>query len=311
MKNSNANKSVSQKRNIISRLVNSDRVFNVFNIFVMVILLFIFVWPLWFILIASVSDPAAVWLGEVVFVPVKFNLDAYKEILNYSSIWIGYRNTIFYTVVGTLVNIVLTICAAYPLSRKDFVPRNFFMLMFMFTMFFGGGLIPTYMVVRDLNLTNTVWAMIIPGAVSIYNVIITRTYFNSSIPHSLQEASELDGANSLQYLTKVVLPLSKPIIAVIALYYGVGHWNDFFTALIYINDKNLLPLQTFLRDLLISNSVSIDMTGLDAVSAEYKLRLAQTIKYGVIVVSTLPILCVYPFVQKHFVKGIMIGSVKG
>ncbi len=310
MKNSIANKD-SGKSNIISRLFNSDKVFDVFNLGAMVVLLFVFIWPLWFILIASVSDPAAVWNGEVVLFPVNFNLDAYKEIIEYSSIWIGYRNTIFYTVVGTIINVVLTICAAYPLSRKDFVPRNFFMLMFMFTMYFSGGLIPTYMVVRDLGLTNTVWAMIIPGAVSIYNIIITRTYFISSIPYSLQEAAELDGANSLQYLMRIVLPLSKPIIAVIALYYGVAHWNDFFTALIYINKKELLPLQTFLRDLLISNNVSVDMTGLDAISAEYKMKLAQTIKYGVIVVSTLPILCVYPFVQKHFVKGIMIGSVKG
>jgi ABC-type glycerol-3-phosphate transport system permease component len=277
----------------------------------MILIFFLFSWPLWFIIIASFSDPAAVWNGKVVLLPKGFNIDAYREILKYKSIWLGYRNTILYTVLGTVINLVLTICTAYPLSRKDFMPRNFFMFMFMLTMYFSGGLIPTYLVVNKLNLVNTVWAMIIPGAISIYNVIITRTYFINSIPGSLQEAAELDGANSLQFLMRVVLPLSKPVIAVIALYYAVGHWNDFFSALIYIHKKDLLPLQTFLRDLLIQNQVNIDMTGLDPAAAERKMKLAQTIKYGVIVVSTVPVLCIYPLVQKHFVKGIMIGSVKG
>lgn len=292
-------------------MLRSDKIFDITNTVLMIVIFFLFSWPLWFIIIASFSDPAAVWNGKVVLLPKGFNIDAYREILKYKSIWLGYRNTILYTVLGTVINLVLTICTAYPLSRKDFMPRNFFMFMFMLTMYFSGGLIPTYLVVNKLNLVNTVWAMIIPGAISIYNVIITRTYFINSIPGSLQEAAELDGANSLQFLMRVVLPLSKPVIAVIALYYAVGHWNDFFTALIYIHKKDLLPLQTFLRDLLVQNQVNIDMTGLDPVAAERKMKLAQTIKYGVIVVSTVPVLCIYPLVQKHFVKGIMIGSVKG
>jgi putative aldouronate transport system permease protein len=186
------------------------------------------------------------------------------------------------------------------------------MFMFMLTMYFGGGLIPTYLVVNKLNLVNTPWAMIIPSAVSIYNVIITRTYFINSIPSSLQEAAELDGANSFKFLVKIVLPLSKPILAVIGLYYAVGHWNDFFSALIYINDKNLMPLQSFLRDLLMTNKMSLsNLQGLDAAQTEARMQLAQTLKYSAIIVSTVPVLCIYPFIQKYFVKGVMIGSVKG
>jgi len=299
------------RKSIKSKMFHSDKAFNAVNLVVMLVLLFIFIWPLWFIVIASIRNPSAVWTGKVILFPIGFNLNAYKEILKYDSIWIGYRNTILYTVLGTIINIFMTICAAYPLSRKDFVPRNFFMFMFMLTMYFSGGLIPTYLVVNKLGLMNTIWAMVIPGAVSIYNVIITRTYFINSIPESLQEAAELDGANSLQFLLKIVLPLSKPVIAVIALFYGIGHWNDFFSALLYLNNKQLFPLQTFLRDLLVQNKVSLDMTGLDAVQAESKMMLAQTIKYGVIVVASVPALCIYPFVQKYFIKGIMIGSVKG
>lgn len=301
-----------KKNSSKGKFLRSDRVFDVVNVLFMVVMLIIFVWPLWFVVIASVSDPNEIWNGNVLLIPKGFTMVAYEALADYSMIWIGYRNTIIYTVVGTLVNLVMTVCAAYPLSRKDFMPRNFFMVMFMITMYFGGGLIPTYLVVSNLNLINTPWAMIIPGACSIYNVIIMRTYFINSIPHSLQEAAELDGANAFQFLMKVVLPLSKPIIAVVALYYAVGHWNDFYTALLYINDQDLLPLQSFLRDILMSNKMSLNnMQGLDASAAEAKMQLSQTLKYSVIIISTVPVLCVYPFIQKYFVKGIMIGSVKG
>ena len=290
----------------------SDKIFDVVNVIVMLILFFIFVWPLWFVVIASVSDPMEVWNGNVVFLPKGFTTVAYEALRDYGRIWVGYGNTIFYTVVGTLVNLVMTVCAAYPLSRKDFMPRNFLMFMFMLTMYFGGGLIPTYLVVSKLHLLDTRWAMIIPGACSIYNVIITRTYFMNSIPSSLQEAATLDGANSFQYLVKVVLPLSKPILAVVGLYYAVGHWNDFYTALIYIYNEDLLPLQSFLRDMLMSNKMSItNLQGLDAAAMEAKMQLSQTLKYSTIIVSTVPVLCIYPFIQKYFVKGVMIGSVKG
>lgn len=290
----------------------SDKIFDIINIAVMAALVLIFVWPLWFVVIASFSNPNEVWNGNVILLPKGFTLAAYEAVAEYKMIWTGYRNTIIYTVAGTVINLIMTVCAAYPLSRKDFVPRNFFMFMFMLTMYFSGGLIPTYLVVNKLHILNTPWAMMLPGAVSIYNVIITRTYFINSIPSSLQEAAELDGANTFQFLMKIVLPLSKPIMAVIALYYAVGHWNDFFTALIYLNDKDLMPLQSFLRDLLMSNKMSLaNMQGLDAAQAEAKMQLSQTLKYSAIIVSTVPVLCIYPFIQKYFVKGVMIGSVKG
>lgn len=290
----------------------SDRIFDKVNMIVMILLLFIFVWPLWFVLIASVSDPNEVWKGTVVLLPKGFTAESYQTLMEYKRIWTGYANTIFYTVVGTLLNMAMTICAAYPLSRKDFVPRKFFQWMFMFTMYFGGGLIPTYLLVSKLGLVDTRWAMIIPGAVSVYNILLVRTYFMNSIPFSLQEAATLDGANSFQYLIKVVLPLSKPIFAVVGLYYAVGHWNDYFTALIYIYNEKLMPLQSFLRDLLMSSKLAMNnLSGLDAEAVARKMELAQTLKYSAIIVSTVPVLCIYPFIQKYFVKGVMIGSVKG
>lgn len=294
------------------RALSQDRVFDWVNIAIMCVLFVIFAWPLWFIVIASVSDPNSIWNGAVLLLPKNFNLDSYIEILHYEDIWIGYRNTIFYTVCGTLINLFLSILAAYPLSRKDFVLNSFFTKLFLFTMYFSGGMIPLYLVVYTLKMTDTIWALMIPNAISFYNVIIMRTYFNNSIPESLQEAADLDGANTWQYLWKVVLPLSKPIIAVLALYYGMAHWNNFFNALIYINDSNLYPLQMFLRSILINNTFNSDlMATLDPEAVERMMRLAETMKYGIIIVSTLPVLCAYPFVQKHFVKGVMIGAVKG
>ena len=300
-----------RNRNHISRSY-SDKIFDIVNLLVMLVLLVIFVWPLWFVVIASFSDPNEVWMGNVVLWPKGFTLVSYETLLEYKRIWVGYGNTLFYTVVGTLVNLVMTVCGAYPLSRKDFIPRHFFMFLFMLTMYFGGGLIPTYLVVSGLGLVDTRWAMIIPGAVSIYNIIITRTYFMNSIPPSLQEAATLDGANSFQYLMRVVLPLSKPIMAVIGLYYAVGHWNDFYTALIYLYKEELMPLQSFLRDMLMSTKLTLNnLSGLDTATVELKTHLAQTLKYSVIIVSTVPVLCIYPFIQKYFVKGVMVGSVKG
>lgn len=288
-----------------------DQVFDVLNVLLMLVLLVIFLWPLIFVLSASVSDPNAVQTGKVWLFPVNFNLDGYKAILNYKNIWTGYKNTIIYTVLGTILNLVMTICAAYPLSQKEFVPRKVLTKLFLFTMYFSGGLIPTYLVVTKLGIYDTIWAMLLPSAVSIFNVIIVRTYFETSIPKELHEAAELDGANTAQVLWHVVLPLSAPIIAVMALYYGVGRWNSYFDALVYMGSPSKYPLQLFLRDILINNQVDLNMAGLDPAAAEAKRQLAETIKYGVIVVASVPVLCMYPFVQKHFVKGVMIGAVKG
>ena len=294
------------------KLLNPDKVFDLVSLLIMLALLVIFIWPLWFVLIASISDPAQVWQGNVILFPKDITLDAYKEVIEYETIWSGYRNTIIYTLVGTAINMVLTVCGAYPLSRKDFMPRNFLMILFMITMYFSGGLIPTYLVVNRLNLVDTIWAMVIPNAVSMFNIIITRTYFVNSIPGELFEAAQLDGANTAQYLFKVVLPLSKPILAVIVLFYAVGHWNDFYSALIYVNSQELMPLQSILRKLLLSTQMTLQTSS--SMSPDEIMRrsqLSQTLKYSSIIVSTVPVLCLYPFVQKYFVKGIMIGSVKG
>lgn len=297
-------------RSAFAKQCPANKVFDVVNIIIMVFLIFVFVWPLIFVLSASVSDPAAVTLGQVWLLPRGMNLDGYKAIFNYKNIWVGYKNTVIYTVLGTTLNLFMTICAAYPLSRKDFMPGKALTRLFMFTMFFSGGLIPTYLVVLRLRIYDTIWAMLLPSAVHMVYIIIMRTYFQTSIPQSLYEAAELDGANSAQVLWYIVLPLSGPILAVMALYYGVGKWNSFFDAMVYMKSASKYPLQLFLRDILINNQVDMSLAGLDPAAVEAKMQLAQVIKYGVIVVASLPVLCVYPFVQKYFVKGVMIGAVK-
>lgn len=308
MKSSSANRSIKLR----DKKSHAALAFDVVNTVIMCLLLFVFLWPLWFVLIASISDPNEVWLGNVTLLPKGITLAAYQELLKYKNIWIGYRNTIFYTVAGTLVSMVLTVCVAYPLSRKDFMLRNVIMFLLMFTMYFSGGLIPTYLIVSKLGMTNTPWAMIIPGAISTYNVIVARTYFANSIPDSLQEAAKLDGANNLQILLKIIVPLSKPILAVIGLYYAVGYWNEYYNALVYIYDTDLLPLQSFLKDMLINVQRTMgDAYGASATEMEEMVKLAQTLKYSTIIVASIPMLCVYPFIQKFFVKGVMIGSVKG
>ena len=289
-----------------------DMIFDTIVFILLTVILIVVAYPLYWVIISSISAPSAVSGGRVLWKPVGFTMKGYMEVFKNSAVMKGFLNSIIYTVCGVCINLVVTLPTAYALSRDRFGGKKIVTLFYMVTMFFGGGLIPTYLVVSKMHLLNTPWAMMIPGAVSIYNVIITRTYFVNSIPSSLQEAAELDGANTFQFLMKIVLPLSKPIIAVIALYYAVGHWNDFFTALIYLNDKELMPLQSFLRDLLMSNKMSLNnMQGLDAAQAEAKMQLSQTLKYSAIIVSTVPVLCIYPFIQKYFVKGVMIGSVKG
>lgn len=290
----------------------SDKVFDVVNVLIMCLLLFVFFYPLYFVVIASFSDPNAVWAGKVILWPEGLTLRGYEELFRYEKIWTGYKNNIIYTVVGTAINVIMTVLCAYPLSRKDWYLRGFFMKMCLITMYFGGGLIPTYLVIKKLGLVDTGWAMMIPGALSFYNALIARNYFMNSIPESLQEAAELDGANSFQYLVKIVMPLSKPVLAVVGLYYAVGHWNDYYTALIYIYDRSLVPLQTVLKEIFnAATVVSETMTLEQAESMVEKMQLAQTLKYTSIVVSVIPMMIVYPFVQKFFVKGVMIGAIKG
>lgn len=288
-----------------------DKIFDVVNTILMCVLFFVFAWPLWFVFIASFSDPLALSKGEVLFWPKGFTLDAYKMMFDYTAIWRAYGVNIVVTVVGTLINMVLSICCAYPLSCKSFKPRKFITYMLLFTMYFNGGMIPTYMVVKQLGLLDTIWAMILPNAISFSNCLIIRSYMMNSIPGELQEAATLDGANAAQYLWKVVLPLSKPVLAVVALYYMVFHWNNYYSALLYIYDEKLYPLQSVLRRLLyLTQSIDIeDIT--DPTELKRMYELSVQMKYSVLIAAIVPVLCVYPFVQKHFVKGMMIGSVKG
>lgn len=292
------------------RKSREDIVFDSVNYTLLVLVVLIVLYPLYFVIIASISDPNLVGSGHVWLFPKGFTLEGYKRIFNDSSILTGYKNSIIYAAVGAVVTVVLTVTAAYPLSRKDFYGKNFFMAVFMVTMFFGGGLIPTYLVVKDLHMLDTVWAMVIPNAVGVFNLIITRTFFAMSIPEELREAAAIDGCSDMGYFTKVVIPLSKPIIAVIALFTIVGQWNGYFDALIYINKENHYPLQLILRNILIQSQPQNGMV-VDVDTLLAKERVRQLIQYGVIIVSTLPLLIIYPFLQKYFVKGVMIGSIKG
>lgn len=283
--------------------------FDVILILFSVIIMVIIAYPLFFVVIASFSDPEAVLGGKITFWPVGFNLESYKMILKEPKIWNGYRNTIFYTVLGTFINFILTTLTAYPLSRKDMPCRKLLTFFITFTMLFSGGMIPVYMVVRGLNLTDTIWAMVIPGAISTYNMLVMKNYFQSSIPEELHEAAAIDGCGHFQSLLRVILPLSTPIIAVIILFYAVGHWNAFFNAIIYLRDQRLYPLQIILREIMLQNS--LEAVGGDMIGMYEKVMRGETMKYAVILVASAPVLAFYPFVQKYFVKGIMVGAVKG
>ncbi|UVI28456.1 carbohydrate ABC transporter permease [Paenibacillus spongiae] len=286
-----------------------DRLFTIINYSVLSLLLATVLFPLLHVLSASFSSPQAIISGRVWLFPVDFSLEGYKTVFNYGLVWSGYANSLFYAVVGTTINVILTIMAAYPLSRKDFMGRQFFMFLFVFTMLFNGGLIPTYLLVKQLGMLDTRWAMIIPGALAVFNVIITRTYFRTTISDELLEAAQIDGCRNLRFLWKIVVPLSGPIIAVMALFYAVGHWNSYFGALIYLRDQGLYPLQLILKNLLVQNEFDPTMMG-DVEQMAQKAYLTQLLKYSLIVVASLPVLIIYPFVQKHFVKGVMIGSLK-
>ena len=298
------------KRSNRIRTSVQDKTFDAVNIAIMLLLLCVYIWPIWFVIIASFSDPMEVQLGKVLFLPSKLSIQSYIELINRSSIWTGYRNSLIYLVSGTFLDMVFTICAAYPLSRRDFMLRRPVMVFLLITMYFSGGLIPMYMLVKALGLINTIWCILLSGALSVYNILIMRSYFMNSIPSALQEAAVLDGANSYQYLIKVVLPLSKPVLAVIALYNAVGRWNDYYTALVYLHNEDMYPLQLVLREILDSvTAKSTDITNnLDMTD---QVKLAQSLKYSSIIVATIPIMLIYPFVQKYFVKGVMIGAVKG
>ena len=277
---------------------------------VIILFLLVILYPIIFIISASFSEGSEVQLGRVYLWPVKPTLEGYRAVFSHRNIMTGYRNTILYTLGGSLINVVVSVLCAYPLSRRDMPMRGFFVFLFVFTMFFGGGLIPTYLLVNSLGMVNTFWALLIPGAMSVYNMIITRTFFQNGVPHELLEASQIDGCSDARYFFSILLPLSQAVISVISLYYAVAHWNSYFSALIYIRDKQLQPLQLILRSILLSTRVSLNEFE-DPDLLEGKIGLEFLVKFALIVVSSAPIMCLYPFVQKFFAKGVMLGSVKG
>lgn len=293
-----------------ARKTSGDRAFDIFNYILLGIVLALVLYPLYFIIIASVSDPDAINTGRVWLWPVGFNTLGYEKIFADSHIWIAYGNTIFYTLVGTAINIVLTMAFAYPLSRKEFCARKFLTFFMMFTMYFQGGLVPTYLLMQSLKLYDTPWVMVLLPALNVFNVIIARSNIKNNIPEELYEAASIDGCSHFRYLRSIIFPLSQTIIAVLVLYYGVAHWNEFMNGLIYLRDSGLYPLQLVLRSILVQNQASASMmTDIDSMMQQQKA--AELIKYGLIIVSTLPILAIYPFLQKYFEKGVMVGSVKG
>ncbi len=287
----------------------NDLIFNIILYGMSIIILLIVIYPLYFIVIASFSNPTEVANGKVWFVPSQFTVDGYKEIMRHSELWTGYRNTIVYTVLGTVTGLAVNIPAAYALSRRDLVGRKLITFFFIFTMFFNGGLIPTYFTIRDFGLYDTFWVMVLPFSVAVYHIIIARTFFDSSLPQGILDAAQIDGCGNLRFFFQIALPLSKAVLAVIALYTAVSQWNAYFNALVYIRNEDLKPLQLVIRNILITNQAMAG-TG-DGLAAQEARRLSELMKYAVIIISTVPIMCVYPFVQKYFSQGVMIGAIKG
>lgn len=290
-----------------------DLAFDIVAVIILALLLLAVAYPLYFVVIASVSDPRMVSTGKVLFYPQGFNLDGYIKVIEYEPIWIGYRNTIIYTLSHTFVSVSISLLSGYALSRSNLVGKGAITSFFIITMFFSGGLIPTYLMMSSLSLTGKPITIILMGAVNVHNIIISRTFIKSSIPEELYEAASIDGCSHTRFFVSIVVPLSKALIAVLVLFAAVGQWNAWFGAMIYLNNDDQMPLQMVLRELLIKQSAlgqAADTSMFDS-DMSAQLMLVESMKYAVIIVSTLPIMCIYPFVQKYFVKGIMIGSVKG
>ena len=291
--------------------LSSEKVFDIVNGAFLLLLVILVAYPLYYILIASISDPYEVYAGRTFLLPSKITFEGYKRVFKESSIATGYLNSIYYTVLGTVISVALVMMTGYCMSKKTLPFRRLIMIFFVFTMYFGGGLIPTFIVVSKMHLLNTVWALILPGGVSVYNVIVVRTFFENSIPAELYEAANIDGSGNLRTFIKIALPLSKPIMAVMVIFTMVAYWNDWFTALIYMGDKSKFPLQLALRQILIQSQATAQMMGnMDGGYAEAN-KITELIKFASIVVGSVPMLIAYPFVQKYFEKGFMAGAVKG
>ncbi|MBU5351590.1 carbohydrate ABC transporter permease [Paenibacillus silvae] len=296
-----------RKRNTVIRESTGDRLFITCIYIVLSLVLVVVLYPLIYIVSSSLSSPAAVSSGKVWLWPVDLSLEGYKAVLRNDQVLTGYANSLFYTAVGTFISVALTIMIAYPLSKKTFVGRSTLMIFITFTMLFAGGLIPTYLVVKSLGLIDTRWALLIPNAIWVWQVIIARTFFQNSIPDELSEAADIDGCSDIRFIFSVILPLAKPIVAVLSLMYAVGQWNAYFDALIYLKSQSLYPLQLILRSILILGSSG----NMDASEMIKQQQMAELMKYSLIVMASLPVLIIYPFVQRYFVQGMLIGSVKG
>jgi putative aldouronate transport system permease protein len=300
------------KKHIMGRS-RADVFFDALNFAVLSLVFLVAAYPLYFVIIASFSDPKAVAGGAVMFYPIKINLEGYAKVFENSQVMSGFMNSVLITLAGTLVSLAITLPSAYALSRKDFGGRKFVMSFYILTMFVSGGLIPTYLVVRNMRLLDTIWSLILPGARGVYNMIVARTFFKTSLPDEMLEAARIDGCNDFVFFFRMALPLSGAIIAILALYYGIGYWNGYFSALLYISTPEKYPLQVVLRSILIQNSAQFQGAFSPQQMAELERRreIAELMKYSLIIVSSLPVIIVYPFIQKFFIKGVMIGSVKG
>lgn len=292
------------------RLSADDKIYYTFVYIILSLLLLITLYPLIYIVSASFSSAQAVTSGKVFLWPVELGVDGYEAVFKHPNILNSYKNSFVYTVVGTMVNMAMTMIAAYPLSRRDMPHKGLFMFLFTFTMMFNGGMVPDYILLKDLRMIDTMWALIIPGAINVFNLILVRTFIMNSIPEALLEASRIDGCSDAKYFWSILLPLSKPVMAVVTLYYAVAHWNSYFQAFLYLYNEKLYPLQLVLREILVANSMDVNMIN-DPAMAEAQQNLADLLKYSLIVVSSAPVLILYPFVKKFFVKGVMIGSIKG
>ncbi|MDD6032366.1 MAG: carbohydrate ABC transporter permease [Oscillospiraceae bacterium] len=285
-----------------------DRVFNAFNLVLMILISIVIVYPLWYTIIASVTDPVVVNSGKFLLIPTKFYAGGYKEAFDYPMIWTGYRNSFVYTIVYILVALCTTVPGAYALSRKDMAGRRPLMFLFTFTMFFNGGMIPMYLTVKGLGIYDSIWALVLPIGVSVYNLIVCRSFFESSLPNELLEASKLDGCSDFGFFFRIALPLSTTIIAVMVLFYATSMWNIYFNAIMFMQDEHKMPLQVVLRNLVLSNQL---LQGASASEMVEKQKLVDQLKYVIVTLAAFPLVIVYPFVQKYFAKGVMIGAVKG
>lgn len=305
-------KEIEVEKNI--KRCKEDVIFDTVIFIILTLLLVIVAYPLWWVIISSFSDPKAVSGGNVIWLPVGFNFKGYAEVFQDDSIVRSFLNSILYTVCGVLINLAVTLPTAYALSRDKFSGKKIVTIFYVITMFFSGGLIPTYLVIQSLGLLDTMWALILPGCLSVYNMIVARTFFKSNISEELYEAAEIDGCTQGRFFFQIALPLSGAITAIMVLYYGVGHWNAYFSALIYLSDKTKYPLQLVLRSILITNESALQQAATTAearAALNEKKQLIEVMKYSLIIISSIPVLILYPFIQRHFVKGVMIGSVKG